>query len=217
MFLTLLSILEINISSYRGIFDHKNSNKIVKKRSTLQLFNTHARSKRPGSKFCAPKEAHKIGFPVVHEDKMAAENDESWVVILPEVFNLLLTKPDKVVDDTSIEKLLAWISDVCGTSSGREKILTHVLSFLSSAEIFHSCTTLSFALRVCGIIWCKDSGSFKENPSWIELFAKARDVLWQEAVVRDAYFTGLTSLAMFDEGLQWMQENRGMYYRDFNS
>ena len=147
---------------------------------------------------------------------MAAEEDEKWLDIFPNVLDLLLKEPDKIIDDTSIEKLLAWISEVCSTSSGREKILHHLSSFLSNEDVSNSCTTASFALRICGTIWSNDAAIFKEQPRLIELFAKAKRnfVFWEEAVVRDAYFSGLTCLTVFVDGLQWLQDNKGMRGRE---
>ncbi|KAK3734706.1 hypothetical protein QZH41_011294 [Actinostola sp. cb2023] len=144
---------------------------------------------------------------------MADEVDDRWILVLPQVFDLLLSKPDKIIDDTSIEKLLAWMSDVHSSASSRlETLLQLVIDFLSNENlILQSCTTVSFALRLCGILWSKDMSIFKQNSMWIDLFSKSRnsEMLWREAVVRDAYFSGLSSLTELHTGLQWLQENKG--------
>lgn len=142
---------------------------------------------------------------------MADEISTSWESLLPDVFNLLLHKPEKIVDDTSIEKLIAWVSDVCISISSRSKFIQYFSTFLSNVKLLDSSTTASFALRVCAVLWRLDNSISKDYPTWIDIFVevKASQMLWAEAVVRHAYFTGLTSAVTFDTGIEWIHDNKG--------
>ena len=145
---------------------------------------------------------------------MAAER---WISILPQVFDLLLRGADRIVDDTSIERLLAWLKNVCSTSDGLKMLLqqeTGVFTFLSSEKLSDKkpcCIGVSFALRLCGILWSKEY-NVKDSASFIDLFVKSRENegLWEEAIVRHGYFSGLQSLTISNEGQNWLQKNKGI-------
>jgi hypothetical protein len=141
--------------------------------------------------------------------------DERWISVLPQVFDLLLHKADRIVDDTSTEKLLACIADVCGTPDGLATFLkqeTGALHFLTSEKLHDSSSFVgaAFALRLCGILWSKGY-NFEDFSAVIDLFTRSRESegLWNEAVVRNGYFTGLESLTLSNEGLQWLHTNQG--------
>lgn len=142
--------------------------------------------------------------------------DEKWITILPQVFDLLLNDLDRIVDDTSIERILAWLDDVCSTSDGLETLLkqeTGVLTFLSSEKLVDErpcCIGVSFALRLSGILWSKDY-NVNDSSTIIDLFVKSREneTLWDEAIVRQGYLSGLQSLTSSNEGQKWLQTHKG--------
>ncbi|XP_031555900.1 uncharacterized protein LOC116292681 [Actinia tenebrosa] len=90
---------------------------------------------------------------------------------------------------------------------------TGVLNFLSDEKLVDKrpcCVGVSFALRLCGILWSKDY-NVNDTSTFFELFAKSRENenLWDEAIVRHGYLTGLQSLTSSNEGQKWLQAHTG--------
>ena len=112
-------------------------------------------------------------------------SDESFQSLLTDVFNLILVDIDRVVDDTSLEKLLELLDFKYDDSSASSKFVkTRIFNFLSgviSAEQSQGemCIgTISFAVRLFGIVYRKkvqsgtlsncdgSGGNFYHLPEW---------------------------------------------------
>ena len=151
--------------------------------------------------------------------KMAETSKKPWSEVLASVYDLLLENVDDVVDDTSLQKLLGWLEEICKDDESLQTLLavkTGTLRFLQHERAFRCSKTLSVALRLCGLLCRKKEGfillSANQNESTVEkLFGKvAADVaVWSDGDVRDAYFTAMMEFMAHEEGFCWLQHSGG--------
>ena len=150
-------------------------------------------------------------------EKLSDRPLKTWCQLLPTVYDLLLENAGGVVDDTSLEKLLGWLEEVCQDEFEIQKLLaadTGTLNFLRHEQVFGCTKALAVALRLCGILSSKsDIFCFllgNEKGSIVEdLFSKPRrePVVWSDGGVRDAYFTALQRFLGHEEGFSWLRNS----------
>ncbi len=142
-----------------------------------------------------------------------AENGESFQELLSKVFDLILFNVDKIVDDTSLEKLLEILEFAYNNPEENESVIKPaILEFLSRAQhVVQTCSaaTMSFALRLSGIV-CNSCEGFHvlcDVDNVLEyLFHETleKDEFWTDPGVRDSYFKAAFGILRSSDGFVWM-------------
>ena len=136
-------------------------------------------------------------------------------VLLADVFDLILFNVDKIVDDTSLEKLLDVVEFNCNNvkENGRIRVNPTILKFFSRVKHVECCAaTISFTLRLCGII-CNCSEGFQvmcglDNVlQYIFHEILKKPELWNDAAVRDSYFKAAFAIVNSNDGFVWVQNS----------
>ena len=149
---------------------------------------------------------------------MAAEHANMWQDVLPAVYELILSNTDKIVDDTSLEKLLGLLQHMSKDSEQRPFLTNRAtLKFLTDIQQSRNGAAVGFGLRLAGVV-----GSFAEGFSLLanpesscsflssdNLFCKVlkEGELWFDPVVRDGYFKGAMEILNVIEGILWIQNS----------
>lgn len=141
---------------------------------------------------------------------------KSWFTILPKVYELLIHNPEAIVDDTSMEKVLLWLQESYHNEKEMEYLLdanTGTFEFLHNERVFSNSTSLSFALRLLGILCarqniyllldCDKGGGFVGR--FLQKAFSKDCTAWHEAAVRDAWIKCWSSLLDIDCGLELMK------------
>ncbi len=151
-----------------------------------------------------------------------------WKDSLSRVLDLIRTNSASIVDDTSLEKLLTWISCITGdpkTAKILVEVDTGILNFLSPPHktIFESPVSANFALRLTGIVAGASSdicamliGNGTLQTMFCLSLVKEQSLglgghIWENAAVRNAYFEGLAALLNCKAGYQWSREKGRVY------
>ncbi|XP_057310460.1 BRCA1-associated ATM activator 1-like isoform X1 [Hydractinia symbiolongicarpus] len=117
-----------------------------------------------------------------------------FIAELPTVFSLLKHNSEAIVDDTSIERLLNWLEEICKEKSKR--LVDVSIPFLKAEEVWKHPVALSFALRYAGFLGCTNALHFAELYELIQQMLKklVQHDLFTEPTVKCAYYSCLTSL-----------------------
>lgn len=142
---------------------------------------------------------------------------KTWCELLVSVYDLLLEKADDVVDDTSLEKMLSWLEEVCKDDLAVQKLLavdTGTVNFLRNERVFGCTKALAVALRLCGLLCSRKEilsvlSTHQEGSILEKLFGKSVDdpVVWSDGGVRDAYFIALQQFMGHEEGFKWLKQS----------
>ena len=146
-----------------------------------------------------------------------AANMKSLEEVLPEVFDLILFSVDKIVDDTSLEKLLEILDFLYNNpKENRNVAKPTILDFFSRLHSQHvqtcSAATVSFALRLAGIV-CHSSEGFRMLCSvenilqylFHEIVQKLE--VWTDPGVRDSYFKAALWILRSNDGFLWIKHS----------
>lgn len=135
---------------------------------------------------------------------------------LVDVFDLILFNVDKIVDDTSLEKLLEILEFIYNDPKENESVLeATILRFFSRVEnVEVECgeATVSFALRLSGIM-CDSSEGFhvicSVNNILEYLFHQilTKEKIWADPGVRDSYFKAALGILRSNDGFLWIQNS----------
>ena len=144
-----------------------------------------------------------------------AENGESFQELLSKVFDLILFKIDKIVDDRSLEKLLEILEFAYNNPEENESVIKPaILEFLSRAQHVQTCSaaTMSFALRLSGIVCnsCEGFHVLRDVENVLEyLFHEIleKDEFWTDPGVRDSYFKAAFGILRSSDGFLWIQKS----------
>ncbi len=141
-----------------------------------------------------------------------------WQSNLSSVLDLITTRSNKIVDDTSLEKLLTWISSIANDEEQRKYLLepdSGVIKFLSPPfqTIFACPVSANFAIRLAGILagCCSDLCDVLEKRGTLDfmfydgLQSSALCAVLKVAVVRNAIFEGLSSMLSSESGCHWIK------------
>ena len=142
---------------------------------------------------------------------MAARRD----VLLAGVLDLILSNIDKIVDDTSLEKLLDVLESNYKNvkQDGGMCVNPMILEFFSRVKhVQCRAATISFALRLCGIV-SKCSEGFHVMSGldnvlqylFDEILEKPE--LWEAPAVRDSYFKAAFAILNSKDGFLWAQNS----------
>ena len=144
-----------------------------------------------------------------------AENGESFQELLSKVFDLILFNVDKIVDDTSLEKLLEILEFAYNNPEENESVRKHAnLEFLNRARHVQTCSaaTMNFALRLSGIVCnsCEGFHVLRDVDNVLEyLFHEIleKDEFWTDPGVRDSYFKAAFGILRSSDGFLWIQKS----------
>ena len=154
---------------------------------------------------------------------MAAESAinfaNTWQSVLPSIYKLILRNTDKIVDDTSLEKLLDLMEHMNEDTERRKMLLNKTtLTFLNDIQHSRNSVTVGFGLRLSAIISNAPEGFnalsdpdgdcfvLSSNNLFCEVLQEENG-LWFDAVVRDSYFIGAIGILGVSEGLLWTQKS----------
>lgn len=138
---------------------------------------------------------------------------ESWPEVLPSLFNLLSENADGIIDDTSLERVLEWLKNVCKNEQELQKLLRcGTVDFMSKDHVFSNPESSAFFLRLFGFLAARAEifDSFKcdgEGDFVARFLDKPRKDpnLWNEGIVRNGYFQALLSLTEHKNGMLWLR------------
>ena len=144
---------------------------------------------------------------------MSGTDRKSWSEVLPLLFNLLMENADRIVDDTSLERILKWLKNVCETDRELQKLLQcGTVEFISTEQVFSNPESSGFFLRLFGFLVAKAelfrSFSCAQDGDFLSRFLdkpKSEPGLWNEGIVRHGYFQALISLTEHEDGVAWLR------------
>ena len=137
-----------------------------------------------------------------------------WQEPLAQVFDLILFNIDRIVDDTTLEKLLEILQFIYNTQEGTLVITNCAsLSFFLRLPDVQVCSsnTISFALRLSGVICsgCEGFRVLSDGNSLDYLFQEVlqKDGLWADASVRNSYFNAVIAMLKNIDGFLWIKNS----------
>ena len=144
------------------------------------------------------------------------DTKKSWTEILPVLFSLLVENADGIIDDTSLERILEWLKNVCKDQQQLQKLLQcGTVEFLGSEQVFSNAESCAFFLRLFGFLASRDEVfnsllCISDRDFLARFLGKPRNEpkLWNEGIVRNGYFQALISLTKHKDGMLWL-ENTG--------
>ena len=144
---------------------------------------------------------------------------KNWADDLPNVLDLIRTNSARIVDDTSLERLLKCLSMIAVDNTQRQTLLdssTGILNFLCPPfqTIFVCPLAANFALRLTGIISGSSLEAFValEKSGTLEaMFSTSLQnseflELWKAARLQQAFFLSLSCLVSNSAGYKWIKE-----------
>ena len=140
---------------------------------------------------------------------------------LPVVLDIILTRPNQLVDDTYIEKLLTWLNTIASEKDNGDFLLnpkTNISQFLLSEpdRLFESPICANFALRLVGLVGGSSSNACKmliDEGILENLFGRYQlneSVFVKSALTRFAFFEGISSMLGNSFAYSWVLEKNGM-------
>ena len=145
-------------------------------------------------------------------NKTTATEIEVLQNVFAEVFDLILFNVNKIVDDTSLDKLLKMLEHFY--SDGNESFVVEmILKFLCRVKHVECCAaTVSFALRLCAIISNSSEGFnvVRGVDNVLEFLFREilkKDDLWSDPGVRDSYFKAAFGILKSPDGFFWVQNS----------
>ncbi|XP_068672973.1 BRCA1-associated ATM activator 1-like isoform X3 [Montipora foliosa] len=145
------------------------------------------------------------------------DTKKSWEEVLPFLFNLLVENSERIIDDTSVERILEWLKYVCKSKQQLQKLFQcGTVEFMTTEEVFSNPESSAFFLRLFGLLASEEKVfniflSVKGGEFLTGFLDKPKNVenLWVEGNVRNGYFQALISLTEHEGGMQWLN-NRGL-------
>lgn len=128
------------------------------------------------------------------------ERFEQAVVLVPAALDVVLHKPEAVVDDTCLSRLLSWFEKTCNCEEKAEVLLPVVGEFVSkvSTAAKHP-VAIAFGLKVSTVSDALLALCWKSAVMWI---ADERLLEHEDAAVRCAAYDAVRRLAHFPEAVQ---------------
>eukprot|EP00795_Rhopilema_esculentum_P009151 gene9151-16818_t len=139
---------------------------------------------------------------------------------LPVVLDIILTRPNQIVDDTYIEKLLTWLNTIASEKDNGDFLLnpkTNILQFLLSepVRLLESPICANFALRLVGLVGGSSSDACEmliDDGILENLFGRYQlneNLFVKSAVTRFAFFEGLSSMLGNSFAYSWVLKKNG--------
>lgn len=153
----------------------------------------------------------------MYEKMSGPDTKKSWEEVLPFLFNLLVENSDRIIDDTSLERILEWLKYVCKTKQQLQKLFQcGTVEFMTTEDVFSNPESSAFFLRLFGLLASEEKVfniflSVKDGEFLTGFLDKPKNVenLWVEGIVRNGYFQALISLTEHKGGMQWLN-NTGL-------
>lgn len=154
------------------------------------------------------------------------EEKKTWWKVLPSLFNLLVENADGIIDDTSLQKVLEWLKNVCKNDQQLQKLLQcGTVEVMSKDHVFSNPESSAFFLTLFGFLAARVEifHSFKcggDGDFVSQFLDKPRNEpnLWNEGIVRNGYFQALISLTEHKDGILWLRNTgRNLLYLMFES
>ena len=141
------------------------------------------------------------------------ENKKTWTKVLPSLFNLLVENADGIIDDTSLQRILEWLKNVCENDQQVQELLQcGTVEFMSKDQVFSNPESSAFFLRLFGFLASRaeifHSLKYDKEGDFVARFLdKARNEsnLWNEGIVRNGYFQAQISLTEHRNGILWLR------------
>ena len=155
-----------------------------------------------------------------------AKEKKTWCELLPPLYNLLVENADGIIDDTSLQRLLEWLKNVCRNDQQVQKLLEcGTVEFMSKEHVFSNPESSAFFLSLFGFLVAKEEmfHSFKcgEDGDFAAQFLdkpRTDSNLWNEGIVRNGYFQALSSLTEHKDGILWLRDTgRNLLWSIFES
>ena len=141
------------------------------------------------------------------------EAKKTWFEVLPSLFNLLVENADGIIDDTSLQRILEWLKNVCKNDQQVHKLLQcGTVEFMSKDPVFSNPESAAFFLTLFGFLAARAEifHSFKSggDGDFVAQFLdkpRTDSNLWNEGIVRNGYFQALSSLTEHKNGILWLR------------
>ncbi|XP_029362752.1 integrator complex assembly factor BRAT1 isoform X3 [Echeneis naucrates] len=138
--------------------------------------------------------------------------DADCVLLLPGVCQVLLDSGRSLPDDTTLEKLLDWLTGI--TEADKEGSLLEVHPCLLEFISFVVCKTssdpsvISFTLKLCGLMGATEDGFKRLQESSVLDLAFSRQHwheagLWEDPCIRIGWIQGLRSMLLHSKALSF--------------
>ena len=152
-----------------------------------------------------------------------AENGESFQELLSKVFDLILFNVGRIVDDTSLEKLLEILEFAYNNPEENKSVIKPaILEFLNRAQHVQTCSaaTMRFALRLSGIVCnsCEEFHVVYDVDNVLEyLFHEIleKDEFWTDPGVRDSFFKAAFGILRSSDGFVYFHSGKINIGSDF--
>ena len=141
------------------------------------------------------------------------EEKKTWFEVLPSLYNLLVENADGIIDDTSLQRILEWLKNVCKDDRQLQKLLEcGTVEFMSKDHVFSNPASAAFFLALFGFLVARVEifHSFKSGGDGhfvAQFLDKPRtdSNLWKEGIVRNGYFQALSSFTEHKDGILWLR------------
>lgn len=141
------------------------------------------------------------------------EEKKTWFEVLPSLYNLLVENADGIIDDTSLQRILEWLKNVCKNDQQLQELLQcGTVEFMSKDHVFSNPESAAFFLTLFGFLAARAEifHSFKSDGAgdFVAQFLdkpRADSNLWNEGIVRNGYFQALSSLTEHKDGILWLR------------
>ncbi|XP_028409033.1 uncharacterized protein LOC114531616 [Dendronephthya gigantea] len=139
---------------------------------------------------------------------------EEFFQKLHEVLLLIFSKIDKIVDDTSLEKLLEILHSLYSHFDERKRIENVLVKYFNRIQHAEKITpaTLSFTLRLSVVITCSSEGfhvffSLDNILQYLLREVIRKHEFWTDPCVRDSYFKAAIGIISTNNGFIWLQKS----------
>lgn len=141
------------------------------------------------------------------------EEKKTWFEVLPSLYNLLVENADGIIDDTSLQRILEWLKNVCKNDQQLQELLQcGTVEFMSKDHVFSNPESAAFFLTLFGFLAARAEifHSFKSDGAsdFVAQFLdkpRTDSNLWNEGIVRNGYFQALSSLTEHKDGILWLR------------
>lgn len=136
--------------------------------------------------------------------------DDECKKLLKDVLMSFLHDPTRFIDDTSVEKLLTWLSTVCSSQEQVQKLdQDWILQFIYDSLNQEKPVVIAFALRLIGILavwpfYFQRMEDYKCHNLLNLVASIPYQSSWNSASVRDAYLKAANDLLPHRKSFNWI-------------
>ncbi|RDD43933.1 BRCA1-associated ATM activator 1 [Trichoplax sp. H2] len=136
--------------------------------------------------------------------------DDEHINLLKAVLNSFMRDPSRFIDDTSVEKLLSWLSTVCRCEIQVERLgQDWILQFIYDSLDQDKAVITAFAIRLIGMLaawpfYFQRMQNLRQYNLLDLLASMPSQSSWKSATVRDAYFKAANNLIPCRRSFNWI-------------